>query len=229
MKQFFSSLWGLLLPLFIWSIAGQTALATGVYDLPSLKAGSGTWVVDQAEVISLSNEGKLNTQLAKLAQTTGDEVRIVVIRRLDYGMTIESFADELFSQWFPTDQEQTNQVLLVIDTLSNNTTLRVGTKARELLTPDIVQSITDQTVAIPLREGSKYNEALLDASERISQVISGQDDPGPPTLQEINIDSTFTTAEETDDRSATVWVIVLLLVATAIPMATYFWYTGLGR
>jgi uncharacterized protein len=46
----------------------------------------------------------------------------------------------------------------------------------------------------------------------------------------INIESTYASAEETDDRSATVWVIVLLAVATLVPMATYFWYVGLpGR
>ncbi|MFN9317428.1 MAG: YgcG family protein, partial [Microcystis sp.] len=44
-----------------------------------------------------------------------------------------------------------------------------------------------------------------------------------------NIESTFTTAEETDDKNATIWVIVLLVLATVIPMVTYFWYAGFGR
>jgi len=231
MKQFFYSLWRFILPLVIWSLTlpHLAALATGVYDLPTLKAGSPTWIIDQAEVISLSNEGQISNQLSKLAQTTGDEVRLVSIRRLDYGMTIDGLADELFSHWFPTDQEKANQVLLVLDTLSNKTALRVGEKVKDRLTPELIESITDKTIAIPLREGSKYNEAFLDASYRISQVVSGQDDPGEPTKQEINIEGTFKTAEATNDRSATVWVIVLLVVATAIPMATYFWYVGLGR
>jgi uncharacterized membrane protein YgcG len=64
----------------------------------------------------------------------------------------------------------------------------------------------------------------------LSTVLAGQPDPGPPQVAEINLESTFASAEETDDRSATLWVVDLLLLATLIPMVTYFWYAGiLGR
>ncbi|MFM7577814.1 MAG: YgcG family protein, partial [Microcystaceae cyanobacterium] len=65
------------------------AWATGVYDLPRLAAGTDTYLVDQAEAISLANEGKLNGDLKRLAQKTGQEVRFVVIRRLDFDNTID--------------------------------------------------------------------------------------------------------------------------------------------
>ncbi len=49
-------------------------------------------------------------------------------------------------------------------------------------------------------------------------------------MQDISLEGTFATAEETDDKSATIWVVVLLALATLIPMVTYFWYMGLpGR
>ena len=57
-------------------------------------------------------------------------------------------------------------------------------------------------------------------------VLSGLEDPGPPAVKELNIEGTFTTAEDTDDRSAAIWTIVLLILATVIPMVTYFWYVG---
>jgi uncharacterized protein len=79
----------------------------------------------------------------------------------------------------------------------------------------------------PLKDGAKYNQALIDASQRLGAVLSGAEDPGPPEARTVSIESTFTSAEETDDNSATLWVIVLLVLATAIPMATYFWYVGL--
>jgi uncharacterized protein len=84
-------------------------------------------------------------------------------------------------------------------------------------------------MAAPLKDGAKYNQALLSASRRLVAVLSGETDPGPPQVQAINIESTFASAEETDDKSATIWVIVLLFFATVIPMATYFWYSGFGR
>ncbi|GFE67420.1 photosystem II repair protein Psb32 [Chroococcus sp. FPU101] len=202
------------------------SLATGIYDLPPLSAGDSTWVVDQADTISRANEAKVSSDLKKLASSTGNEVRMVVIRRLDFGQTINQFADELFNKWYPTPEAKEHQTLLVIDTLTNATAIRTGEKAQKLLNDDIADSVVSETVAVPLKEGAKYNQAVLDASRRVSAVLSGQPDPGPPDAQEINIESTFTSAEETNDTSASIWVIVFLFFATLIPMVTYFWYVG---
>jgi uncharacterized protein len=55
--------------------------------------------------------------------------------------------------------------------------------------------------------------------------LAGEPDPGPPQVQDdIQVESTFTKAEETDTENSTVWVVGLLVVATVIPMATYFAY-----
>lgn len=212
--------------LLVTGLVAAPASATGVYDLPNLSAGTSTWVVDQADVISLANEGKLSNALKKLAQQTGNEVKMVAIRRLDYGETIDTFADKLFAKWFPTPEEQANQTLLVIDTLTNNSAIRTGEAVKKIVTDEIAESVASETVQVPLREGSKYNQAFLDASDRLVAVLSGQPDPGPPAVKEVNIEGTFTTAEETNDRSATIWVIGFLIVATIIPMVTYFWYVG---
>ena len=211
--------------LLVTGLVAAPASATGVYDLPNLSAGS-TWVVDQADVISLASEGKLSNALKKLAEQTGNEVKMVAIRRLDYGETIDTFADKLFAKWFPTPDEQANQTLLVIDTLTNNSAIRTGEAIKKIVTDEIAESVASETVQVPLREGSKYNQAFLDASDRLVAVLSGQPDPGPPVVKEVNIEGTFTTAEETNDRSATIWVIGFLIVATVIPMVTYFWYVG---
>ncbi|MGB5596436.1 MAG: TPM domain-containing protein [Crocosphaera sp.] len=206
------------------------AAATGVYDLPVLSPGSSTWIVDQADAISFSNENRLTGQLNKLAENTGTEVRLIAVRRLDYGTTIDSLADDIFSKWYPIPEEQTNQVILVIDTFTNKVALRQGDETKSLLTDDIATSVVKETVAVPLRNGAKYNQAFLEAGDRLVAVLAGNPDPGPPEVQEINIESTFTSAEDTDDTNATIWVVVFIVLATVIPMATYFWYVGIpGR
>lgn len=201
--------------------------ATGVYDLPIVSQGEPVWIIDQADVISLANEGTLNNTLKNLEKTTGKEVRMVTIRRLDFDATIDSFADELFRSWFPTPQEQANQTLLVIDTLTNKTAIRTGSAVKQIMSDEIANSVAQETVLIPLREDSKYNQALLDASERLGAVLAGEPDPGPPQIRQANLEGTYATAEETEDSNATLWVIVLLIVATIVPMATYYWYVGL--
>lgn len=208
-------------------ILAMPAYATGVYELPSLVTGDRTWVIDKGEVLSRISEGEISQTLDDLAQKTGNEVRFVTIRRLDYGETPASLAQQLFEKWFPTPEAQANQTLLVLDTVTNDVAIRTGEAVKSLLTDDIAKSVAEETVLIPLREGDKYNEAFLAASDRLTAVLSGQPDPGAPQVADkVQVEGTFKRAEDTDTGNATVIVVVLLVLATVIPMVTYFWYQG---
>ena len=218
-----------LLLTFILSCLAAPAIATGLLDLPDFNANK-TWVVDTADAISGANESKLSKTFKDLAAETGKEVRMVAIRRLDYGETVDSLAEEIFKDWYPNDEAKANQTLIVLDTLTNNAAIRTGDSAKELVNTDIATSVIEDTVGYNIRNGNKYNQAFLDAGDRLVAVLSGQEDPGPPIIEdEIQTEGTFTTAEDTDDSSATIWVIGFLIVATVIPMATYYWYVGFGN
>jgi len=224
-KQHRQSLILLVLMILSTLLMASPASATGVYQMPNLAAGDRTWVIDQAEVLSLVNEGKISSKLEELAKQTGNEVRMVTIRRLDYGETPASFIQALFEKWFPTSEAQANQTLLMIDTLTNGTAIVSGDKVKSLMTDNTAESVANETVLVPLREGEKYNQAFLDASDRLVAVLSGQPDPGPPQVaQTIPVEGTFKSSEETNTGNATIWVVGLLLAATIIPMATYYLY-----
>ena len=205
------------------SVFVSPALATGVYQIPNLTASD--WVLDQSDIISRVNEGKISSTFEDLAKKTGNEVRFVTIRRLDYGETPESFTQELFEKWFPTPAAQANQTLLVLDTITNGTAIVTGEEVKPLLTDSIAESVVSETMGIPIRDGNKYNQAFVDASDRLLAVLSGEADPGPPEVTEtVQVEGTFTKAEDTDQGNATAWVVGLLIAATVIPMATYFVY-----
>ena len=205
------------------SVFVSPASATGVYQIPNLTESN--WVLDQSDIISRVNEGKISSTFEDLAKKTGNEVRFVTIRRLDYGETPESFTQELFEKWFPTPAAQANQTLLVLDTVTNGTAIVTGEEVKPLLTDSIAESVVSETMGIPIRDGNKYNQAFVDASDRLVAVLSGEADPGPPEVTEtVQVEGTFTKAEDTDQGNATAWVVGLLIAATVIPMATYFVY-----
>jgi uncharacterized protein len=221
----------LILPLAAFILAtslwATPASATGVYQMPSLAAGDPTWVVDEAEILSRLNEGKISSELETLAKQTGNEVRIVTVRRLDYGETPASFTQALFKKWFPTPEVGENQTLLMIDSVTNGTAIVTGDKVKSIMPDDIAESVANETVMAPLRDGDKYNQAFLDATDRLVAVLSGQPDPGAPQLiDKVQVEGTFTKAEDTEKNkgNATAWVIGLLIAATIIPMATYYLY-----
>ncbi|HBB34886.1 MAG TPA: beta-propeller domain-containing protein, methanol dehydrogenase [Cyanobacteria bacterium UBA8803] len=217
----------LLLMIMASGFVATPANATGVYEMPNVSAGEPTWLIDKSEVVSRLNEGKLNNQLEDLAKKTGNEVRIVTVRRLDYGETADSFAQALFKKWYPTEQDQANQTLLVIDTLTNNTAIVTGEAVKSMMSDEIAESVASETMTVPLKNGNKYNQAFLDASDRLVAILSGQPDPGPPVVEEtVQVEGTFTSAEETDSKNSTIWVVAILIIATVVPMATYFFYQG---
>jgi uncharacterized protein len=197
--------------------------ATGVYDLPP--ASSGTWLIDKADVFSLVNANQISGSLEKLAKDTGNEVHMVTIRRLDYGESAQSFADKLFEKWFPTQEAQAHQVVLVLDTVTNTTGITTGTAVKEVMSDEIAKSVASETVVTPLRKGNKYNQAFANGRDRLVAILSGKEDPGPPKIvSNVDAESRFATAEETKSSNATVWVVGFLIAATVIPMVTYYMY-----
>jgi uncharacterized protein len=222
--------WGVAICTLCLILGGQPAQATGVYQMP-LTVDSDTWVIDNAHQLSRLTESQLKNRLRKLAEQTGNEVRLVTIHRLDYGETPQSFAQQLFEQWFPSPDAQANQTLVVLDDVTNGTALQVGNAAAVRLTPEIADSIAQETMQVPLRQGNHYSQAFEDATTRIEAVLAGEADPGPPQVDTSpQVDGTFATAEETQaNRSnATLVVVVLLVLATVVPMATYYWYQSMG-
>jgi len=224
---------GLVLPLVIvFGLAVSPAGAVAVFQVPTVAAGDSTWVVDEANIISRINENKISSRMGELSATTGNEVRIVTIHHFDYGETIQTFTDKLFERWYPTPEEQSSQTLLVLDEVTKTVGIRVGDQSAALLDADVATSVAQETVLYPLLEGDKYNQAFLAASDRLGAVLSGKEDPGPPAFDDsFDSESTFASAEATAENrgSTTILLVVLLVLATVIPMATYFWYAGFGN
>lgn len=218
----------LVLPLLLAAqLIALPASATSLYEIPDLPEN--TWVLDTAEILSRTTESKLSTAFSDLAAQSGLETRIVTIHRLDYEETIEGFTDKLFKRWFLTADAQANQILLVIDNVTNNTGIRTGEKVKPVMPDAIATSVAQETVLLPLKEGNKYNQAFLGAGDRLVAVLSGQADPGPPEVKDtVMVEATFATPEKTKESNATVWVFGFLAAATIIPMATYYFYQYMG-
>ena len=217
--------------LFCIQLAAAPVFATSMYTMPQ-SIDSDTWVLDEAAKISRINEGQIASELKQLAEATGNEVRFVTVHRFDYEVTAQSFADDLLARWFPTPEARANQTVIVLDDVTNTIGISTGDKTSAVLTSDIAQSIVGETMKVPLLKSNQYNQSFTDATGRLVAVLSGEPDPGPPEAYDNSVDTarTYATAEETEASrgSSTTWVIVLLVAATVIPMATYYWYLSIG-
>uniref|UniRef100_UPI002E2E8A64 Green fluorescent protein,Tll0404 protein n=1 Tax=Thermosynechococcus vestitus TaxID=146786 RepID=UPI002E2E8A64 len=172
--------------------------ATSAIDIPF--PGTATGVIDEGNVLSAVTQGSVGRSLQDLSEATGINVHVVTLHRLDYGETPQSFVDDLFSQWFPDPESQANQVIIALDTVTNGTAIHYGDAVAERLNPETAESIVQETMRVPLREGN-YNQAVLDTVDRLGKVLKGEPDPGPPVVREVVVEKTYKSKEETDDRS----------------------------
>ena len=75
----------------------------------------------------------------------------------------------------------------------------------------------------PLRDGGRYRQAVLDGLGRLETVLGGAEDPGPPLVAETQVVvSNVPTQEETAESKAWVWITVLMVLGTLVPMATWW-------
>jgi uncharacterized protein len=193
------------------------AYAVGVEDYPLLP--STEKVSDGADVLSRAAIAELQRRLEVFGDARVD-ARVITLRRLDYDLTLQELADQLLERW---QSEANEQLLVLIETGTNSVSIQASSEVRSLLPEELLISTAETTMAYPLRDGGRYRQALIDGIDRLGVVLAGGDDPGPPVVVEpALIASNIPSVEETANSNAFSWVIVLLVVGTLVPMATWW-------
>ena len=195
------------------------ALATGVQDFPAQLPSSA--VIDTADLLSRAASNDLEKRLESLNEDHVD-ARLLTLRRLDYGLSLESLGQQLIERWGATDPDS-NLLLLLIESQNNSAAVVASAELLNQLPGTLLSSTAISTMGLPLREGARYRQAGLDALDRLDTVLQGGEDPGPPQLLErLPIETNIPTKEETASSNALLWVVVLLVVGTLVPMITWW-------
>lgn len=205
----------LLLPLAL----PPAALATGLQDFPPSAPSSR--VLDDADLLSRAASSDLEKRLDALTSSHVD-ARLVTLRRLDYGLSLDALGQQLIERWDTVAADEP-QLLLLIESQNNSAAVVASPALMDQLPDSLLSSTAISTMGLPLREGARYRQAGLDALDRLEVVLQGGEDPGPPQLEErLPIETNVPTREETQASKAFLWVVVLLVVGTLVPMITWW-------
>ncbi len=217
-----SQLWALLISsvlALVVLIAPPAALATGAQNFPEQLPAS--HVLDQADLLSRAANADVNQRLESLSDQRVD-ARLITLRRLDYGTSLETLGKSLLERW-QGDAGGERLLLLLIEAQNNSAAVVAGSGLQAELPDSLLSSTAISTMGLPLREGARYRQASLDALARLEVVLNGQEDPGPPQLLErMPVETNIPTKEETASSNAFLWVVVLLVVGTLVPMITWW-------
>ena len=201
--------------LFLWAPASFAIAPAALGDsLPE------TLVIDEADVLSRASRGELEAKLRSFDDQRVD-ARLITLRRLDYGITLTSFGEELLENWSsPTGNPL---LLMLIETQNKRSAVVADQELEAQLPSSLLTSTARTTMTVPMREGDRYRQASVDGLARLSTVLSGGEDPGPPQeIERVTLPTNIPTKAETEESDATKWVIILLVLGTIIPMATWW-------
>jgi uncharacterized protein len=197
--------------------------AVSVADLPPRPPAE--HVLDRADVLSRAGNGEIERLLESFSAERVD-ARLITLSRLDYGLDLTRFGDQLMERWSadpPAGSNPDPLLLLLIDTQTRATAIVAQAPLERQLPPELLESTASTTMALPLRNGDRYRQAGVDALQRLATVLQGGEDPGEPVVEEtVAVVSNIPTREETSSSNAFTWVVVLLAVGTVVPMLTWW-------
>ncbi|MEB3243116.1 MAG: TPM domain-containing protein [Cyanobacteriota bacterium] len=183
-------------------------------------------VLDRAQVLSRASAVEIERRLQAFADEKVD-AKVITVNKLDYDLSLEQLGEGLLRQWGPapgaSEADSTSRLLLLIDAQTRSTAVVASEGLNGRLPADLLASTADTTMALPLRSADRYRQATLDALTRLATVLQGGEDPGEPLVEEApTVASNIPSKEETQSSNAFTWVVVLLVIGTVVPMATWW-------
>ena len=182
-------------------------------------------VLDEGHVLPRASAQEIERELQAFGNERVD-AKVITVPKLDYGVSLEQLGKDLLARWTPAGETETtapSRLLLLIDAQTRSTAIVASQGLTGRLPAELLESTAETTMAMPLRSADRYRQATLDALSRLSTVLGGGEDPGEPLVEEApTVVSNIPSKEETQNSNAFTWVVVLLVVGTVVPMATWW-------
>ncbi|MDA7433059.1 TPM domain-containing protein [Synechococcus sp. AH-601-N10] len=217
----FKSLQLLIAASLCFFLAVPAGFALSPQDLPAQPPDKA--VLDSADVLSRAGKNEIETRLNQLEDSKVD-ARVITLRKLDYGLSLTGFGEELVERWSNNDSRSERPLILFLEETQNKqAAVVVSAELSDQLPDALLRSTARTTMSQPMRDGERFRQASMDGIERIAVVLNGGEDPGPPIqIERTTLPTNVPTVEETSESNAFTWVIVLLVVGTIVPMATWW-------
>ena len=217
----FKSLQLLIAASLCFFLAVPAGFALSPQDLPAQPPDNA--VLDSADVLSRAGKNEIETRLNQLESSKVD-ARVITLRKLDYGLSLTGFGEELVERWSNNNNRSERPLILFLEETQNKqAAVVVSADLSDQLPDALLRSTARTTMSQPMRDGEKFRQASMDRIERIAVVLTGGEDQVPPMqIERTALPTNIPTVEETSESNAFTWVIVLLVVGTIVPMATWW-------
>jgi len=160
---------GLLAAIVTAALAWSAASMAATVDVLGKPTG---WVNDYTSTLSTADWARLNSICDELERETSAELAIVLIDTTG-GVSIESFAQDLFSKWGIGKKDANNGVLILVAINDRKWRVQTGYGVEGVL-PDTLASRIMTNEAVPEFRDGNYGEGLVKAATQVALVLRGE-------------------------------------------------------
>jgi uncharacterized protein len=142
-------------------------------------------IFDESGTLTKSSINYIEKTFQKLKISSGIDIYYVSIKSLPYETTAEQYAQEIYKKWNLSG----NDIVVVLV----NKIARAGIYFENdipTLSKSTAVSIAEETYPFKAKE-SQYSSAAIDVANRLATVLSGKNDPGAPSVNQVSNSSNF--------------------------------------
>lgn len=171
------------------------------------------YVNDFAGVFDLATKDKLTRLTRELESKTGAELAVVSVKSLA-GKDIETYSNEIFSQWEIGKAKSDNGILLLVALAEKKVRIEVGYGLEGVLPDGKCGRILDERIIPYFKEG-QYGEGLYQGAQAIAAEIYQEAQVSPPASLEGK------ELTEQNDNLSFLDILIFLLIALGLMIISF--------
>lgn len=159
------------------------AIPSSALDVP--KAPRNAPIVDEADILSSTDEADLAKILLDYETKTGNQLAVLTVRSLE-GRDVAEFAYQVASSWQIGQKDYDNGALLLVAMQEHKIRIEVGRSLEPMLTDLQSKLIIDQKIAPAFKQGD-YPAGIKNGVESMISVIGGERLSPPKKTNELDM------------------------------------------
>lgn len=155
------------LVLFLLMVGASTSVAQ-----KTIPEHGGSWVHDEAGILSSQTIGQLEAMLKSERDSTSNQIAVLLMKNLDGG-DIDEYANRVFNAWKLGDEKKDNGVLFLLAMDEKQMRIEVGAGLEGVLT-DAQSSRINRNDVAPYFRRKEYEKGIVAGVFAIVQSIKGE-------------------------------------------------------
>lgn len=153
-----------------WCWGSFSALALTPTDLPNPRQTTGTWVVDQADILTPATETRLNQQIEQLEQDTSTEIAVVTVPGLEPEPSLQDLGKALFNHWGIGKAGLDNGILLLVSRSDRQVNITLGNGLVAVVSPSDLDGILAEAM-LPRFRAKDFDAGVVAGTTALEKLV----------------------------------------------------------